>query len=171
MKSLHILVVCAGVLGLAACSTTAQAPPEANLSPQDLDALTVGYQLIQFDLMECDVMSGKEPAPSVAAVADKICKDANDYEPELEQLAQAHKVTLPNTLPDDLEGRYVALHYAPTEERYLDDQISSHSAALPMFEKEASAGTNPELVGVARQIIPVVQANLAALRNTQVPHS
>ena len=104
-------------------------------------------------------------------MADKICKDANDYEPELEQLAQAHKVTLPNTLPDDLEGRYVALHYAPTEERYLDDQISSHSAALTMFEKEASAGTNPELVGVARQIIPVVQANLAALRNTQVPHS
>jgi predicted outer membrane protein len=152
------------VLALTGCSTVAQAPARSDLSAQDLSALTAGYQLIQFDLLECRAVSGAQLSGNVAAVAAKLCADATRYEPTLTQLAAAHEVTLPDALPDDLNARYVAFHYGPTGQAFLRDQISSHEDALAVFQLEAASGTNPELKGVAGRIMPVVQGNLDALR-------
>jgi putative membrane protein len=167
MKLIKLLAGSAALLGLAACSTTAQAPAASNLSAQDLSTLTAGYQLIQFDLAECSILAASPTTPQVAALSQKICVDATSYQPQLQQLAATHNVTLPNTLPEDLKARYVAFHYFPTPNvtvHYLRDQIDSHEDALSVFQVEAMNGTDPDVKAVATRTIPVIESNLAALR-------
>jgi putative membrane protein len=167
MKLIKLVAGSAALCWLAACSTTAQAPAASNLTAQDLSTLTAGYQLIQFDLLECSVVAASQITPQVAALSQKICADATSYQPELQQLAAAHDVTLPNALPDDLNARYISFHYFPTPSvtvQYLRDQIDSHEDALSVFQIESANGTNPEIKAVATRTIPLIQGNLAALR-------
>lgn len=154
-------------LSLIGCSTTAQAPESANLSPTDVNVLTAGYQLIQFDLVECKAVQGFSNNKAVLALAGQICAEAKSYEPELERLAQAHDVMLPNTLTDDLFARDLGLYYgmnSDTDVQYLTDQIKSHKDALAVFQEEVSHGQNSDLIAVSRTVIPVVQGNLTQLR-------
>jgi putative membrane protein len=134
-----------------------------------VNVLTAGYQLIQFDLMECQEMPGLSDNKEVLSISARLCADANSYEPGLEELGRAHDVTLPNTLPDDLLNRYLSLHYQNTNAnaQYLNDQIYSHENALAIFEQEVSHGQNQELIGDSRRVIPVVQENLHMLRQAQ----
>ena len=152
------------ILALAGCSTTAQAPAGTTLTSQDLDDLTVGYQLVQFDLLECGSLQGVMQTPAVSAVTQKLCADAARYQPVLAQLAQAHDVTLPNDMPANMKARYVAFHYAPNATQFLRDQVSSHEDALAVFQGEASSGSTPDIRTVAAGALPVVQGNLDALR-------
>ena len=167
MRFIKLVAGSAMLLGLAACSTTAQAPAASNLSAQDLSSLTAGYQLIQFDLAECSFLAASSTTPQVLALSQKICADARSYEPKLEQLAAMHNVTLPNTMPDDLKARLVSLHYFATPNvtvQYLRDQVNSHEDALAVFQAEAMNGSDPEVKAFAAQTMPVVQGNLDALR-------
>jgi len=167
MKFAKLVAGGAVLLGLAACSTTAQAPAVSNLSTQDLSTLTAGYQLIEFDLAECSILQASQPTPQVLAVSQKICADATSSQPELQQLAAAHNVTLPNTLPDDLKSRLVSFHYFPTPNisvHYLRDQINSHEDALSVFQAESMNGTDPDVKAMAMRITPLIQSNLDALR-------
>jgi len=167
MKPIKLLAGSAALFGLAACSTTAQAPAASNLSAQDLSTLTAGYQLIEFDLAECSMLAASSTTPQVAALSQKICADAKSYQPQLEQLAAMHNVTLPNTMPDDLKARYVSFHYSPAPNvtvNYLRDQIDSHEDALAVFQMEAMNGTDPAVKAMATRTLPVIQGNLDALR-------
>lgn len=156
------------LLALAGCSTTAQVPENSDLSPADVNALTAGYQLIHFDLLECNEVQTLSDDKTVLAVAAKLCAEANGYAPGLENLASAHDVTLPNSLPEAYLERYLSLHYmgSSADIQYLKDQIHSHKKALAEFQEEVSKGQNNELIGDSRAVIPVVQDNLALLRQT-----
>lgn len=162
------------LLALLGCSATLPAPDNSHLSPPHLSAidekaLTAAYQLIHFDLLECHEVQNNSDDKAVLAVAAKLCADATGYEPGLQNLARAHEVPLPNSLPDDLFARYTALHYATNPNadiQYLNDQIDSHENALAVFEEEVSRGENPELIGDSQAVIPVVQRNLSLLQRT-----
>jgi putative membrane protein len=163
----HLFLGCVAVMGLTGCSTTAQAPPSSDLSVRDLNMLTESYQLIQFDLLECNEIATTPTNAITAAASDKLCADAKRYQPELEQLAQAHDVSLPNALPEEMEARYVTFHYNPSPSiavQFLRDQVSSHEDALAVFRVEATNGDNPDIKAAAGRLIPVVQSNLDSLR-------
>jgi putative membrane protein len=153
--------------GLAACSTTAQAPASADLSSADLSSVTAAYQLVQFDLTECGTLKDGGATAQTLAISQKICADAAHYQTALQQLAAARNITLPNDLSYDLKSRIVVLRYHANPNinaQYLHDAIESHEDALAIFENEAATGTDPQIMTFDKGAIPVVQSNLAALR-------
>lgn len=154
-------------VGVAGCSTSAQAPQNASVSNADLQALTAAYQLIRFDRAECTVVERQDPGPAVRAVATQICADAQHYQPMVEALAARYDVTLPNTLRYDLEAQYVALSYHPTPSlgvNYLNDQIASHEQALAVFRYAGSTTTHADIKELYESAVPVVERNLVSLR-------
>ncbi len=166
-QKLYLTAVAAGLLTLSACTTAAQAPENSSLTQVDLDALTAAYQLINFDLQECELLPAHTSAPQVTAVATKICSDAARFQPLVEQLAAAHNVTLPNSLSYNLRAQYGALNYRPWpsfDVNYLQDQIASHEQALALFGEEGQETHDPNIKAFVKESIPVVQDNLQRLR-------
>ncbi len=166
MKTIKWLLTTASIAGLAACTTTAQAPQTSGLAPQDLNAMTSAAQLIQFDLAECEVLGAGGVTPSVAAISQKICADASAYKGQLDSLAAANSVTLPNDLRYDLKVKVVALRYHASPNvsaQYLSDEIDSHKTALLILKDETANGASPSVKAFATQATPLVQGNLNAL--------
>jgi putative membrane protein len=165
--NLKPLAASAVFAALAACSTTAQAPSSSDLSSGDLNSVTAAYQLVQFDLAECDVLKNGGATPQTLTISAKICADAAHYQGALQQLAASSSITLPNDLTYDLKSRVVVLSYHASPNinaQYLHDAIESHEDALAIFENEAATGTDPQIVSFDKGAIPVVQSNLDALR-------
>jgi putative membrane protein len=179
MKIRNIVAGGAVLLGVAAYASVAQA---ASLQSPDSDALVAGYQVIQFDLKECQVLTGKAGVsangsglvtPDILKVSAKICSDAQANLPKLKALAKANDFDLPDSLPYTLTARYAALirnKDAKLGINYLQDQISSHEDALAIFQDEAANGNNADIKAAAAEIIPTVQENLTLLQQTLAKH-
>jgi len=156
------------MLLVAGCSTTAQVPAGTALGPQDVKAVTAAYQLIQFDLAECQVVEADGASPSIVALAGKICQDATLYQAKLQAVAVANDITLPAALRYDLNSEYVQLHYhlgAATDVAYLRDQFGSHESALAIFRDESVNGNDAAVKALSAGAVPVVQGNLDALQD------
>jgi putative membrane protein len=161
------LAVLGSILGLAGCSTTAQAPQTANLAPQDLQFITTTYQLVHFDLDACDVVQKAALTSQAQPVATKICADARHYAPIIKQQAASAGATLPDTLPAQYKARLVALNYHPQPNisvAFMRDEIESHENALAVYQDEMQNGRNAGYRRIAAQTLPVVQGNLRMLR-------
>ena len=179
MKIRNIIAGGAVLFGVGAYASAAQA---ASLQSPDSDALVAGYQVIQFDLKECEALTGKTGvsangsglvSPDILKVSTKICNDAQVNLPKLEALAKANDFDLPEGLPYTLTARYAALirnKDAKLGINYLQDQISSHEDALAIFQDEAANGTNADIKAAAAEIIPTVQENLTLLQQTLAKH-
>ncbi len=164
-----IKTISAGLLcaGLAACSPAAQAPTSSDLAQQDIDSFTAAYQLVQFDLAECQLLQGGGASAQTMAVLQTICTDATTYQAKLQQLAAEHNVALPDKLDYDNRVRIISLKYHPSPNintQYLQDAIDSHEDALRIFRDETTNGTNLEIMRFDQGAIPVAQTNLDALR-------
>jgi putative membrane protein len=182
MKIRNILGGCAILLGLAAYSSAVPASAASTLQSPDSDALTAGYQLIQFDLHECNAITGQVSMANgsgtvsvdILKLSGKICNDATRYKPKLEQLAKEKGFALSPDLPYYLTARWAALVRNPGPGlgvRYLNDQISSHEDALAVFQDEAANGHDPDIKAFAAEVIPVVQNNLDLLREMLAKHT
>jgi putative membrane protein len=179
-----LLATCSFVL-IGCVATQAQAPPNSTLTAQDLRFLTSAYQLIDFDLQECQVVNEGIFEASTVQVANQICADAAHYKPILEQKAAAYGVTLPNSLSFDYDAEYqeldnddssVSVFYkgvwpssvpssvADRNSVYIMNQIGSHVSALAVFQDEKLHGSLPDLRELAAEVIPVAAANLERLR-------
>jgi putative membrane protein len=154
-------------LAVAGCSPVAQVPAQSDLSAQDVNAVTAAYQLIQFDLAECQVIDENGASLAVVTLSATICRDAMAYQTRLQSLALADHVTLPTVLRYDLNSEYVQLHYhlgAATDVAYLRDQIGSHETALAIFRDEAAHGNDAQAKAFSAGAVPVVLGNLEALQ-------
>jgi predicted outer membrane protein len=154
------------LLEAAGCSSVAQVPAGSALGPEDVTAVTAAYQLIQFDLAECQVVVA-DGASRHVALAGKICQDAALYQGKLQAIAVANDITLPTELRYELNSEYVQLHYhlgAATDVAYLRDQVGSHEAALAIFRDESANGRDPAVKFLSAGAVPVVRRNLDALQ-------
>ncbi|HEX7389033.1 MAG TPA: DUF4142 domain-containing protein [Acidiphilium sp.] len=157
----------AAFLALAGCSTTAQAPQSGNVSAQDLNFITTAYQLVHFDLDACAFVQKNTLEPRIVPVVNKICADAAEYAPKIRAQAAASGVTLPNALPMEMKAQLVALNYHPQPNlsvAFLRAEIASHEASLAVFQDEARNGVNPSFKQAAIETTPLVEQNLAMLR-------
>jgi hypothetical protein len=154
----------------------------APLGPPDSDALVAAYQIIQFDMHECNALQGPVGTASgngvvatdILEVSAKICDDARTYLPMLTKLASDKGFELPTQLPYMLTARWAALfrNKGPgLGVRFLNDQIESHSDALAVFQDEATNGKDPDVKAAAIKVIPTVQSNLDLLKATLVKHA
>jgi putative membrane protein len=175
MKMRTILNCGAALFGLAAVSAALPAMAAPLQSP-DSDALVAGYQVIEFNLKECDAIAPRSGgvgngsrvvSPEIRTLAGKLCDESRMYTPKLEALAKEKDFELPDGLPYYLTARYAALvrnQNGDLGQQYLEDQISSHEDALAIFQQEAATGTDPDVKAAAAEVIPTVAANLAALK-------
>lgn len=164
----------AALFGAVGCAAGLPAHAAALSSP-DSDALIAGYQIIQFDIQECQALGSPQGGPglsryvssSVLDLSAKICADAYHYQPILQNAAKEKDFSLPQSLPFYLIARYAALIRHPDEnlgKHYLEDQVASHRDALAVFQEEAANGKDPQIKAMAAQVIPLVQSNLASLQ-------
>ena len=179
MKIVNFIGAGAVLVGMSMFSYT---PAQAALESPDSDALIAGYQIIQFDLQECNALqrgvsmsNGAGTVPSdIADVAAKICNTAANYQPLLVKAAKDKGFELPRSLPYSLTAQYAALIRNPGPGlgvRFLNDQISSHEAALAVFQDESINGKDPDIKAMATKVIPTVQSNLDLLKQTLAKHT
>jgi putative membrane protein len=179
MKIVNFIGAGALLVGMSIFSFT---PAQAALESPDSDALIAGYQIIQFDLQECNALqrgvsmsNGSGTVPTdITDVASKMCGDAAKYRPLLLKAAKDKDFDLPTSLPYSLTAQYAALIRNPGPGlgvAFLNDQIASHEAALAVFQDEAANGKDPEIRATAAKVIPTVESNLALLKKTLASHS
>jgi hypothetical protein len=155
------------LIALTGCTTTASGPSTSSLAQQDVDYYTSAYQLIHFDLLECQYFNQNSLKPIVLPIADKICSDAQEYAPLLKADAAASGVTLPDTLPPALQAQLIAVTYAPQTDlttAFLQSEVMSHVSSLAVFQVEARAGTDPTAKRRAAETTPLVASNLSELK-------
>ncbi len=179
MKILNYIGAGAVLFGMTALSVTpALAAP---LGPPDSDALVAAFQIIQFDLQECNALhrgvstanGNGTVAADILELSGKICSDASTYQPMLKKLASDKGFELPSYLPYMLSARWAALvrNQGPgLGIRYLDDQIESHSDALAVFQDEVANGKDPDVRAAAIKVLPTVQSNLDLLEATRAKY-
>lgn len=149
----------------------------APLGPPDSDALVAAFQIIQFDLQECNALhrgvstanGNGSVAVDILTVSGKICSDASTYQPLLSKIASDKGFELPSYLPYMLTARSAALirNQGPgLGVRYLNDQIESHSDAVAVFQDEVANGKDPDVRAAAVKVLPTVQSNLDLLKAT-----
>jgi len=168
--------------GLATYGAGVPAASASTLQSPDSDALTAAYQVVQFDLQECQALRSRPGvatnasgplSPDVLKVAARVCNDAKGFKPTLEELAKAHNFVLPADLPYEMSARYAELVRSLDTKfaiQYLRDQISSHEDALAIFQEVAATGTDPQIKEALSRAIPTMQADLTLLRETLAKH-
>jgi putative membrane protein len=116
------------------------------------------------------------PASSSQAVKDYgrmlVSDHTQDYQ-ALQTLAQQAGFTVPTSIDaehmkamlrplDGLQGKAF-------DQRYIQDMIKGHTAALALYRKEAQDATNPALRSYAQNTIPTLEKHLNAAKAIQMP--
>lgn len=158
---------CAGVIAAGACLSIlvgcAEAPPPAaaagtdaaflqNVAQQDLFEIQIGQLAVQNAIL-IDVQAYGQ------AMADKHQQSLN----KIAQLAAARHVSLPTMLTDDQDAIYLQISHERDIEfqrHYIEEAFKAHRAELDTLQAEASTGSDPELSAFARDVSPVVVAEV-----------
>jgi putative membrane protein len=157
---------CAGFIAAGAClgllaGCTEAPPPEAagteaafiqKVAQQDLFEIQIGQLAVQNAVL-IDIQAYGQ------AMAEKHQQSLN----KLAQLAVARHVSLPTTLTDDQDEIYLQISHERDIEfqrHYIEAAFKAHRDELDTLQAEASGGSDSELVAFARDVSPVVVAEV-----------
>ena len=171
MKYTLPVAALAATLALGACAaSTATSSGTGNHNQTDVDSVTAAWSIIHFDQEEGKLAASSSKNAEVLAAAQSMTNAANFFESKLGPASAAAGITLPTALPTDLRIRlgHMTIQQGNEFDRYyVNDQLYSHENNLGALEEEAAHGQNPELIAIAKQGIPVVQKDIAHLRELQ----
>jgi putative membrane protein len=110
---------------------------------------------------------------SVQGFGERMVIDHGAMNAELAQLAARKGMSVPTTLDDthrqDMD-RLARLSGHDFDRAYMQHMVADHMKDIAHFERQAHAGTDPELRALAAGALPVLQQHLEMARsvNTQV---
>jgi putative membrane protein len=162
------------ILGVAALLVSSSAPPAlaqngngngdgtgAELSARDRVFLTFAMFSNAQEIRMAQIALAQAVTPEVRAYAAMIIADHTAAQEQLARLAVQSNVEFPFGLtqfPDNPPtGQGTDIQFDIT---YLRSQIAGHRNAIAQFSREATSGTDPQLVAYARANLPVLQEHL-----------
>ena len=140
-------------------------------TPQPLDAgerrfVTEAAAGGMFEVQVSKLAADKASDPAVKTFAAMLVTDHGNANDELKAFASAHGVTLPTSLPKDLQAQVDRLQKASGKD--FDKQyaqivgVRDHREDIARFEKASSAAKNPELKAWVDKTLPTLKEHLAA---------
>jgi len=110
--------------------------------------------------------------PQVRDFAHEMIADHGKANAELKTIAEGADLKLPTSLDprhqDDLDALKSAGAAFPG--RYVAMQQKDHRDTIALFERYAAEGTNPQLKGFARQVLPTLKQHQAEIDAIAATH-
>jgi putative membrane protein len=171
------------MLALAAAIATpsfvlAQTPPPAPRAEQTMSAgksadSAFAMKAAEGGLAEVEVgklaaTQGKDEA--VKSFGQRLVDDHGKANDELKSIASSKSITLPsspNAKQKALAARLQKLQGAAFDKAYMAAMVKDHQEDIALFEREASAGKDPELQAFAKKTLPTLKEHLELAKQTQ----
>lgn len=103
----------------------------------------------------------------VKAYGTMMVNDHNKANSELMALASGKNVTIPSTLPPDLQNHVEGLKKmkgAAFDKHYMEMMVNDHAKTIADFEKQANSGGNAELRTWAAKTLPTLRMHADSAR-------
>jgi putative membrane protein len=119
-----------------------------------------------FEVQVSKLAADKASDPAVKTFAAMLMTDHSNANDELKAFASAHNLTLPASLPKELQAQIDKLQKASGED--FDKQyaqtvgIKDHRQDIARFEKASGDAKNPELKAWVDKTLPTLKEHLAA---------
>ena len=112
--------------------------------------------------------------PEVKEFANKLVKDHQDANEELQTLAERKGVSLPGTEANQQSKSMSSDHAklskttgAMFDQQWVKQQIKDHEKDVAEFQKMTTSATDPDVKAFAAKQLPVLQQHLETARNLQ----
>jgi putative membrane protein len=159
-------------LALAGCSTDKAATPTTNQpaastavapSNPDQDFINNAAKGNRAEVDLGRMMSQKAIDPGVKQFAQQMVKDHSAALTQLQQLAQAKNITLPDGLPsdaEDLKQKLGADRGKQADKDYVSGMVEDHQKDVKEFQDAAQNAHDPEVKQWASNLVPKLQEHL-----------
>jgi putative membrane protein len=162
-------------LALAAPAAAQMTPTDANggntqpnasqTSPSANDGrafLRVAGQDGRAEVALAELAATKAQSPDVKAYADRLRRDHEKANAELETIAGQMKVTVsdPSTAQQDVKRRLQGMSGAAFDRAYIQQMVQDHEKAVAAFST-ASKGTDGQVKDFAARTLPTLQEHLS----------
>lgn len=143
-----------------------RAAAQEGLSDDDRTFLMTAVQAEMLQLELSRVATAHARTPSVRRFAEATAKFMRDTASRLGKVADEFGMSLPPTVPDEVEKTQIALSRSKDPDReYLTRIVADTSQARDLYKEESSKGKNPVVVQFAREMSPrLTQHHRNALR-------
>jgi putative membrane protein len=136
---------------------------QANLNQQDREFANMAAQANQGEIEMGTLAQQKASNDAVKQFAKTIVDDHNNAGQQLKSWASQSNFTLSTGLtPEDssTKSSLSSLSGSQFDQKYIQSQLQDHKKAIDLFEKEASAGQDPQLKEFAQKTLPVLQDHM-----------
>ncbi|MEH2245832.1 DUF4142 domain-containing protein [Nostoc sp.] len=138
-------------------------PGQNTLSSSDIQFITEAAQggLAEVQLAQLALKRGTSNA--VKRFAQRMIKDHNPVNTQLEKLAKKKGVTPPTSLDStnqQVKKRLSKLTGATFDRKYMNQMLEDHQNDVSAFETEAKQGQDPDVKAFAAQKLPTLRAHL-----------
>ncbi len=140
-------------------------PLPAGANAQDIAFLQQASQSNSLEIIEATLAQTKATNPATKQFASWMVVDHGGVGPTLALLAQSLGVTLPSSFTPSQATEFnnlSSLSGPAFDANYAVGDVSDHQQTLALFQQEAANGQNAAVVAFAKQLIPTLQAHLAA---------
>jgi putative membrane protein len=148
---------------LGATPAVAQMSP-AKASTVDLSFATTAAEDGMAEVADAKLALAKSKNPSVDAFARRMVHDHTQANDKLLAILQKQNIPAPAGVGEtnaSMHQKLLSLKGGVFDENYLNQQKAAHLATIALFEREASAGTDPALVSFAKATLPTLHEHLA----------
>jgi putative membrane protein len=140
-------------------------PLPSRTNAQDIAFLQGASQSNALEIVEGNLAQGKATNPATQQFASWMVADHSSAAPTLNLIAQDLGVALPTSFTSVQTGEVntLATTAGPLfDANYAIDEVAGHQQTLALFRQEVASGQNSAVVSFARQLIPTLEAHLAA---------
>ncbi len=110
--------------------------------------------------VELSKIAEKSANPDVKRFAERMVSDHTKADAKLTSIAARIGAGMPAALDNEhqrVRDRLAELHGAAFDQRYMRVMVDDHDQAVKLFQHEAGAGRNAELVRFAQQTLPILR--------------
>jgi putative membrane protein len=149
----------------ASADTAAAASTDTStVPPGDLQFATTASMANLYEIESSKLAGEKATGAAYKAFAQTMVTQHTEIGDSYKPIAEKQGLPAPITLDGDFKTQYDQLVAAPAgnafDALYRSQMVSSHTAAVSLFQTEAASGEDPELKAFAAKWLPTVQHHL-----------
>jgi putative membrane protein len=116
------------------------------------------------------VASERATNPAVKQFAEKMVTDHTVADNNLQQVAQAKGITLPDEIPDE-ESRFkqqlTQMNGPEFDREYMQHMVNDHQKDVSEFQREASQAQDPDVKNFAASTLAIIRQHLELAESTE----
>jgi putative membrane protein len=133
---------------------------KSELDPSDVSFLKKAGQANLAEIKTAELANDRASSPTVKRYAQKIIDDHTSVQSQLKTIAQEKGVMLPTEVNAEQKSAYDKLSKLSGKEfdkAYMKQMSKDHHIAIDLYQKEGSAGHDPDLKRFAEKTLPALK--------------